>query len=156
MGKQDPYGMSIRLPEDMVIMLKKLRDEENLPSMATAVKFWVEQQAAERREAELADMKKVIESTRKEIGQLTDAAKKVVDGIVERDRVLRKTCNVIHLILGGDDENSKDMRKLCSKHPEKCPVKDTPGYIPWIIDRIARKSKGKPEGKTRSEAEHVK
>ena len=53
MKNKPDYGMSIRLPSDMILKLKEIRKKEEFPSMATALKFWLEQQAMERTDSRL-------------------------------------------------------------------------------------------------------
>lgn len=154
MKKQNPYGMSIRLPEDLVKTLKKVRNDEQLPSMATAIKFWVEQQVNERREAELAQLMKMFENTQKvaikaitkeiakQIKQIYKSINRIVNTIEDRDKVLNALCADMHLIFGGNNPLTKKLREF-SKYPEKCPMKDCRGLID--LEEMLKKRKGKIE-----------
>lgn len=118
MANKDPYGMAIRLPEDLVKSLRKVKKQQGLPSLASAIKYWVEQQAEERREVELDNLKKEVAKVHKLLKETTD----------RYDLILTLNCKAVHHILHGDHPICKDLRKAMRHEKDnECPLSDYTG-----------------------------
>ena len=50
----------VRLPEEIVKQLYKLQDENNLVTVGSALRYWIEQQQNEKIEAKLSELKALI------------------------------------------------------------------------------------------------
>ena len=62
MSKTEAQTMNVRLPVEIAEDLMKLRNEKNLSTIGSALKFWVDQQINEKREGELAEIKKRLDN----------------------------------------------------------------------------------------------
>ena len=124
MKKENPYGISIRLPEDIVRSLQSLKKEKELPSMTAAIKFWVEQQVSERREVELGNLKEEVKGLKAALFEI----------LPKYNSRISKHCYLLQHILGGDHPFSRHLRETV-----KC--KECPGINCKGLVEFSEKSK---------------
>ncbi len=65
MPKTEAQTIAVRLPNEIVQDLIKMRNEKNLSTIGSALKFWMDQQVEEQRESELFELKKKIDGLNK-------------------------------------------------------------------------------------------
>lgn len=117
MNKQNPYGISIRLPEDIVRSLQSLKKEKELPSMTAAIKFWVEQQVSERREVELDKLR----------GEVKGLKRALFEILPKYNSRISEHCYLLQHILGGDHLLSRHLRETVKC--KECPGVDCKGVV---------------------------
>jgi len=112
-------GMAIRLPKKIVDTLQQLKKEENLPSMAIALEFWLRQQVDERQQERLTKVEEKIE--RMHAG--------ILRALKHSGKVATTNCEAVHYILGGNHILSQKLRKQMGCENRKCSFSNCPGLV---------------------------
>lgn len=86
-GQTNSKTMTIRLPVEVCEALTKIRDSNNLATVGSALKYWIEQQTNEKIESRL----NVIEE---QINKLTKIAKGHTELIVGLDNLMNRILNL--------------------------------------------------------------
>lgn len=109
--------INVRIPSHVAKELVRLRDEKDLPTIGSALQFWVQQ------------MKE--DNLQKQITNLANNLSDLIKQIQKRDKVLSVTCCAIHYILGAKDPWPALLRKEIGCKDLQCPtvIKNWPGLI---------------------------
>lgn len=67
MAKPETKTILVRVPAEIVQAAQKLKKEENLPTIGTAIRYWIEQQQNELQETKLLNLEEKIESLGKNV-----------------------------------------------------------------------------------------
>lgn len=130
MANKDPYGMAIRLPNEMVEYLKKLRDKEQLPSIAMALRYWIEQQADERTQSRLVDLEEAVRKLTNLLKTMADTQGKLAKGTKRQWNINTLACAASQIALGSDHEVSQLFKETVScKQMKKCHFANEEGLL---------------------------
>lgn len=67
---EQPKTMIIRLPENIVAELRKMKLDKDLPTIGSALKFWIEQQQNEKIEARLNEIEEQVAKLPKRLAEM--------------------------------------------------------------------------------------
>jgi len=79
MPLKESKAMLIRVPIEIVEAAEKFKKEENLPTMGTAIKYWVEQQINEKTQLDISGIQKQQNKLFEMQKQIIEALTKVID-----------------------------------------------------------------------------
>jgi len=85
MSKANSQTLTVRLPTEIAQNLMKLRNEKNLSTIGSALKFWMEQQLEEQRETKLLEINENLEGLHKSIDKVNRRTFGLVYGKVMDD-----------------------------------------------------------------------
>ena len=88
MEKRSFEGMTIRVPSPFARELQKLKEEEELPSIGSALQIYIENLKIERLESRL-------NSIENQINKLTKIADGQTDTIVGMDKLINRILNIL-------------------------------------------------------------
>lgn len=113
MKNNHKYGMGIRLPSDIIVKLKELKKEKELPSMAGALKFWLEQEVNDRTNTRLL--------------KLEELTGQILTGLLVQTQRISKfqptICGAFQELLGKEHRLAKNLREVTNCKGCPTPVK---------------------------------
>ena len=108
--------INVRIPSYVAKELVRLRDEKDLPTIGSALQFYIQQ------------MKE--DSLQKQTKSVANDLAAFIKEVRKRDKVLQVTCGAIHYILGAKSPWAKKLRKeMGCKDLQRCFGKDWPGAV---------------------------
>ncbi|MBA7612918.1 hypothetical protein ES703_20159 [subsurface metagenome] len=99
---EQPKTMIIRLPENIVAELKKMKLDQDLPTVGSALKFWIEQQQNEKIETRLNS----IEEEMKTINKIFNI---LVPNVSEMRKLFNRILNVLSKMDKRTEERFKSL-----------------------------------------------
>lgn len=123
MPAKDSKTILVRVPAEIVEAAQKLKEEENLPTIGNAIRYWFEQQKDEEIQLQLADIKVRLEKIAKIQENLPEIVQTLNVGL----------CRLYQTVFTLDSPIARQWRKLAN-----CGEFDNPGCLRHIANSRKR------------------